>query len=128
MLYSIKYSIYRIKHIFILEVVEFLLLSYKEHISYTYDTYYQTIICHLSFDADRMLAGRWKREISVEYLIEEKFILLSTTDEYFQEPDYGETYPFSLRGQRILLDSCSLATALARLPKQTQKEIGEQSG
>ena len=55
--------------------------------------------------------------------------------------DYGETYPFSVRGQTILLDSCSLAAALARLPEQTQeeiflyyfqhltqKEIGEQSG
>ncbi|MDY4508091.1 MAG: sigma factor-like helix-turn-helix DNA-binding protein, partial [Candidatus Faecousia sp.] len=66
---------------------------------------------------------------------------LSTTDEYFQVPDYGETYPFSVRGQTILLDSCSLAVALAELPEQTQeeiflyyfqhltqKEIGEQSG
>ena len=56
-------------------------------------------------------------------------------------PDYGETYPFSVRGQTILLDSCSLAAALAGLPEQTQeeiflyyfqhltqKEIGEQSG
>ena len=56
-------------------------------------------------------------------------------------PDYGETYPFSVRGQTIFLDSCSLAAALARLPEQTQeeiflyyfqhltqKEIGEQSG
>ena len=125
MLYSIKYSIYRIKHIFIQQVVEFLLLSYKEHISYTHDTYYQSIICHLSFDADRMLSGWWKREISLEYLIEERFVLLSTTDEYFQELDYSETYPFSLRGKRILLNSCSLMAALARLPKHTRKEIGE---
>ena len=128
MLYSIKYSIYRIKHIFIQQVVEFLLLSYKEHISYTYDTCCQTIIRHLSFDTDHMLAARWKRVISLEYLIEEKFVLLSTTDEYFQEPDYGETYSLSLRGKRILLNSCSLMAAFARLPKQTQKEIGEQSG
>ena len=95
----------------------------------------------LSFDAARMLAARWKREISLEYLTEEKFVPLSTTDEYFQVPDYGETYPFSVRGQTIFLDSCSLAAALARLPEQTQeeiflyyfqhltqKEIGEQSG
>ena len=27
------------------------------------------------------------------------------SDEYFQVPDYGETYPFSVRGQTILLDS-----------------------
>ncbi len=115
--------------------------AYQEHIRYTHDTYCRIVIRHASFDAARMLAARWKREISLEYLTEEKFVQLSTTDEYFQVPDYGETYPFSVRGQTILLDSCSLAAALARLPEQTQeeiflyyfqhltqKEIGEQSG
>ena len=115
--------------------------AYQEHIRYTHDTYCRIVIRHASFDAARMLAARWKREISLEYLTEEKFVPLSTTDEYFQVPDYGETYPFSVRGQTILLDSCSLAAALARLPEQTQeeiflyyfqhltqKEIGEQSG
>ena len=70
-----------------------------------------------------MLAARWKREISLEYLTEEKFVPLSTIDEYFQVPDYGETYLFSAQGQTILLDSRSLAAALARLPEQTQEEI-----
>ena len=46
------------------------------------------------------------------------FHTLSTTDEYFQVPDYGETYPFSVRGQTIFLDSRSLAAALAELPEQ----------
>ena len=115
--------------------------AYQEHIRYTHDTYCRIVIRHASFDAARMLAARWKREISLEYLTEEKFVPLSTTDEYFQVPDYGETYPFSVRGQTIFLDSCSLAAALAELPQQTQeeiflyyfqhltqKEIGEQSG
>ena len=115
--------------------------AYQEHIRYTHDIYCRIVIRHASFDAARMLAARWKREISLEYLTEEKFVPLSTTDEYFQVPDYGETYPFSVRGQTILLDSCSLAVALAELPEQTQeeiflyyfqhltqKEIGEQSG
>ena len=115
--------------------------AYQEHIRYTHDTYCRIVIRHASFDAARMLAARWKREISLEYLTEEKFVPLSTTDEYFQVPDYGETYPFSVRGQTILLDSCSLAAAIAGLPEQTQeeiflyyfqhltqKEIGEQSG
>ena len=115
--------------------------AYQEHIRYTHDTYCRIVIRHASFSAARMLAARWKREISLEYLTEEKFVPLSTTDEYFQVPDYGETYPFSVRGQTIFLDSCSLAAALAELPEQTQeeiflyyfqhltqKEIGEQSG
>ena len=97
--------------------------AYQEHIRYTHDTYCRIVIRHASFDAARMLAARWKREISLEYLTEEKFVPLSAIDEYFQVPDYGETYPFSVRGQTILLDSCSLAAALARLPEQTQEEI-----
>ena len=115
--------------------------AYQEHIRYTHDTYCRIVIRHASFDAARMLAARWKREISLEYLTEEKFVPLSTIDEYFQVPDYGETYPFSVRGQTIFFDSCSLAAALAELPEQSQeeiflyyfqhlkqKEIGEQSG
>ena len=97
--------------------------AYQEHIRYTHDTYCRIVIRHASFDAARMLAEKWKREISLEYLTEEKFVPLSTTDEYFQVPDYGETYPFSVRGQTIFLDSCSLAAALAELPQQTQEEI-----
>ena len=45
-------------------------------------------------------------------MTEEKFVPLSTTDEYFQMPDYGETYLFSAQGQTILLDSRSLARLL----------------
>ena len=115
--------------------------AYQEHIRYTHDTYCRIVIRHGPLTLPVCWRPRWKREISLEYLTEEKFVPLSTTDEYFQVPDYGETYPFSVRGQTILLDSCSLAAALARLPEQaqeeiflyyfqhlTQKEIGEQSG
>ena len=41
--------------------------AYKEHIRYTHDTYCRIVIRHASFDAARMLAARWKREISLEY-------------------------------------------------------------
>ena len=98
--------------------------------------------CHTPVQCRVKLWGRDKIVPCLcRYLTEEKFVPLSTTDEYFQVPDYGETYPLSVRGQTILLDSCSLAVALAELPEQTQeeiflyyfqhltqKEIGEQSG
>ena len=86
--------------------------AYQEHIRYTHDTYCRIVIRHASFDAARMLAARWKREISLEYLTEEKFVPLSTIDEYFQVPDYGETYPFSVRG---LLASLPYMSILLRL-------------
>ena len=53
--------------------------AYQEHIRYTHDTYCRIVIRHASFDAARMLAARWKREISLEYLTEEKFVPFSTT-------------------------------------------------
>ena len=115
--------------------------TYQEHIRYAHNAYCRIVIRHASFSAARMLATRWKREISFEYLTEEKFVPFSTTDEYCSVPDYGEPYLFSVRGQTIFLDSRSLAAALAELPEQTQeeiflyyfqhltqKEIGEQSG
>ena len=68
--------------------------AYQEHIHYTHDTYCRIVISHASFDAARMLAARWKREIAL-----------------------------SVRGQTILLDSCSLAAALAQLLEQMQEEI-----
>ena len=39
--------------------------AYQEHIRYTHDTYCRIVIRHASFDAARMLAARWKREISL---------------------------------------------------------------
>ena len=57
--------------------------EYKEHIQYTHNAYCRIVIRHVSIDAALMLFAKWKREISLEYLTEEKFVPLSTTDEYF---------------------------------------------
>ena len=58
--------------------------AYQEHIRYTHDTYCRIVIRHASFDAARMLAARWKREISLEYLTEEKFVPLSPRTSIFK--------------------------------------------
>ena len=97
--------------------------EYREHIEYTFHAFCKVVIRNATINAARTRSRKHKREISLEYLTEEKFVPLSTTDEYFQVPDYGETYPFSVRGQTIFLDSCSLAAALAGLSEQTQEEI-----
>lgn len=97
--------------------------AYQEHIRYTHNAYCKVVIRHASYDAARMLAARWKREISFKYLTEEKFVPFSTTDEYFSEPDYGGVYPVLLHGQTLLLDNCALAMALSRLPEQAQEKI-----
>jgi len=73
--------------------------AYQEHIRYTHDTYCRIVIRHASFDAARMLAARWKREISLEYLTEEKFVPLSTIND--------EDSPLSMKAD-FLLSLCEL--------------------
>ena len=46
--------------------------KYQEHIQHTHDVFCKTVIRHAAIDAARSIRSRRKREISLEYLIEEK--------------------------------------------------------
>jgi RNA polymerase sigma factor (sigma-70 family) len=82
---------------------------------------------------------RRQKEISFEYLTEEKFYPLSTSDEALKSP--YEQYPVTICGQTIILTNGELAAALLSLPERnweiiflyffgdyTQQEIGEMYG
>lgn len=97
--------------------------EYKEHIQHTHNAYCQIVIRHASIDAARMLFAKWKREISLEYLSEEKFMPFYTADEYFTEPEPDGDYPFTVCGQIVLLSNSALAAALPMLPQQKQEEV-----
>ena len=114
---------------------------YKEHIQYTHNAYCKVVIRHASYDAYRLIMARWKKEISFDYLTDEKFYPFVTTDIYFAEPEQTEESFFTSCGQTVLLHDPVLAAALLRLPpfKQemiylyyfcalTQKEIAESFG
>ena len=58
--------------------------EYKEHIQYTHNAYCRIVIRHASIDAARMLFAKWKREISLEYLTEEKFVPLAPQTSIFK--------------------------------------------
>ena len=77
--------------------------------------------------------------ISLEYLTEEKFYPLGTTDKYFEAP--YEEYPITICGQTVILTNGELAAALLSLPERnreiiflyffgdyTQQEIGKMYG
>ena len=97
--------------------------GYKEHIQYTHNAYCRIVIRHASIDVARILFAKWKKEISLEYLSEEKFMPFSTTDEYFSQPPIDEDYPFTTCGQIVLISDPALAAALSMLPQQKQEEI-----
>jgi len=62
------------------------------------------------------LRRKWERQISLDYLMDEKFV-------QFAGPEPDEEYPFTVCGQTVLLCNAALAAALSAQPKQTQEVI-----
>ena len=79
------------------------------------DAFCKTVIRHAAIDAARSIRSRRKREISLEYLIEEKHYPFSTTDKYFAEQSGMTSYPLFVCGQMVLLESPELAAAPSAL-------------
>ena len=94
--------------------------KYQEHIRHTHDAFCKTVIRHAAIDAARSIRSRRKREISLEYLIEEKHYPFSTTDKYFAEQSGMTSYPLFVCGQMVLLESPELAAALSALSQMEQ--------
>lgn len=97
--------------------------KYQEHIRHTHDAFCKTVIRHAAIDAARSIRSHRKREISLEYLIEEKHYPFSTTDKYFAEQSGMTSYPLFVCGQMVLLESPELAAALSALSQMEQEII-----
>ena len=90
--------------------------AYKVHIQYTFNAFCKIVIRHAAIDKILKLRRRWEREVSLDYLMNEKFVQLA-------EPEQLEEYHFIACGQTAVLYHAELAAALALLPEQTQEEI-----
>ncbi len=60
--------------------------AYKEHILYSFNGFCKVVIRYAAINAWRDRNRRRQKEISFEYLTEEKFYHLSTSDEYLKSP------------------------------------------
>ena len=90
--------------------------AYKVHIQYTFNAFCKIVIRHAAIDIILKLRRRWEREVSLDYLMNEKFV-------QFAEPEQLEEYLFTACGQTAVLYHAELAAALARLPEQTEEKI-----
>ena len=106
---------------------------------YSFNGFCKVVIRYAAINAWRDRNRRRQKEISFEYLTEEKFYPFSTTDKYFIDP--CKQYPVTICDQRVILTSGELAEALSSLPEKkreiiylyffgryTQQEIGEMYG
>ena len=71
--------------------------AYKEHIMYSFNGFCKVVIRYAAINTWRDRNRRRQREISFEYLTEEKFYPLSTSDEALKSP--YEQYPVTICGQ-----------------------------
>ncbi|OUP54663.1 RNA polymerase subunit sigma-70 [Butyricicoccus pullicaecorum] len=91
-------------------------IAYQEYIQRRYNAFCKTVIRCAALDKILKLKRQWERQVSLDYLMNEKFVQFAAS-----EPD--EEYPFTACGQTAVLYHAELAAALALLPEQAQEEI-----
>ena len=90
--------------------------AYQEYIQRKHNAFCKAVIRYAARDKILQLRRKWERQISLDYLMNEKFV-------QFAEPEQLEEYLFTACGQTAVLYHAELAAALALLPEQTQEEI-----
>lgn len=83
--------------------------DYREHIEYTFHAFCKVVIRNATITAARTRSRKYKREISLEYLIEEKHYPLGTTDKYLQAPEPDSEYILTLCGDTVIFSNALLA-------------------
>ncbi len=106
--------------------------EYKEHIEYTFQAFCKVVIRNAAITAARTRSRKYKREISLEYLTDEKHYPLGTAEKDFRAPEPDEEYIIQLCGDTVILNNGLLVKALSRLPayfrRIPQREIGRRYG
>ena len=106
--------------------------EYKEHIEYTFQAFCKVVIRNAAITAARTRSRKYKREISLEYLTDEKHYPLGTAEKDFRAPEPDEEYIIQICGDTLILNNGLLVEALSRLPayfrRIPQREIGRRYG
>ena len=97
--------------------------EYKEHIEYTFQAFCKVVIRNAAITAARTRSRKYKREISLEYLTDEKHYPLGTAEKDFREPEPDEEYIIQLCGDTVILNNGLLVKALSRLPVWKQEMV-----
>jgi len=75
------------------------------------------------YNAVRTRNRKYKREISLDYLTDEKHYPFGTKDEYFKAPEPEEEYLSTICGDTVIFSNVLLVQALSRLPIQEREML-----
>ena len=77
--------------------------AYQEYIRCKHNAFCKAVIRYAAIGKIIRLRQKWEREVSLDYLTNEKFV-------QFAEPEPDEEYPFTVCGQTVLLSNAALPT------------------
>lgn len=97
--------------------------KYKEHIEYTFHAFCKVVIRNAAISAAKEKYRKQQKEISLEYLMEEKYYQFGMEDKYFKAPEQYREYLITICGDAIVLYDELLAVALSHLPAREQEMI-----
>lgn len=89
--------------------------QFMEHIEYVFNAFCRIVLRYAAINAWRDLKQKEAREISLDYLMSERFFEPSAMDNYFEKQD--KPTAFLVFGKEVIVDNERLATALSRLSK-----------
>jgi RNA polymerase sigma factor (sigma-70 family) len=92
-----------------------------EHIEYTFHAFCKVVLRHEAINAWRDLKRKMEREISLDYLMSERYFEPSAMDSYFEKQDKPTI--FFVLGKKVIVDDERLAAALSRLPELRQEVL-----
>ena len=70
--------------------------AYQEYIQRKHNAFCKAVIRYAARDKILQLRRKWERQVSLDYLMDEKFV-------QFAGPEPDEEYPFTVCGQTVLL-------------------------
>jgi DNA-directed RNA polymerase specialized sigma24 family protein len=89
--------------------------QFMEHIEYAFRAFCKIVLRHEAINAWRDLKRKEAREISLDYLMSERYFEPSVMDIYFEKQDKSTV--FLVLEKEVIVDDERLATALSRLPE-----------
>lgn len=98
--------------------------EYKLHIVCSFDAFCKKVIRFEAQTCYKTIKRKQQREISLDYLIEERYFETSSLDDYFiVQPNFELQSHFYIKGQVIMIENERLALAMMKLPAQKRDVV-----
>lgn len=95
--------------------------QFMDHIEYAFNAFCKIVLRHEAINAWRDLKRKEAREVSLDYLMSERYFEPSAMDSYFERQEKPTV--FLVLGTEVIVEYERLATALSRLPQLRQEVL-----